>query len=259
MKLAKGTKNPFRIEDLRDRLAHSQKYSELGKTYSDELPEIKDLNSKPFWNERMYADWSTLESNSIYKDKINIISKFLSNKKGDLLDIGFMWGSVEKKIEKYPNLKISGIDISDEAVKFARSHLKGVYKVANIFDIPFKSNHFDFVLALDVLEHIRPSKVLNAYKEIKRVLKKKGTFIISIPINERLEVMLNKGINPVGHLRTYTPDLIKAELKLAGFKVLRTDKRYAFKKHYAIKSALIKTLPDNFRQPNLLIIFAKKI
>ena len=114
--------NPFRLEELRDHLARNNKYYELKETYSSKYPELKDLNKKSFWNRHMIADRKILEGNSVYKDKINNISNFLKTKKGKLLDIGFMWGNLEKKIDKISKLKITGIDISDEAVKYAKTH-----------------------------------------------------------------------------------------------------------------------------------------
>lgn len=251
--------NPFRIEELRDRFARSRKYSEFRETYSDKYSEIKDLNKKLFWNEHMTSDGESLESNGVYKDKINTISNFLKTKKGKLLDIGFMWGNLEKKIEKFSNLKITGIDISDQAVKYAKLHFPGEYKVANIYKIPFKNDVFNFVIALDVLEHLRPSKVFKAYREMNRVLKRGGYIIVSVPTNEGLEEMVKNGKNPIGHLRTYTSKILMAELKLAGFKTLSVKRLHAFRSFYSLKKIIMKLLPSNFRKPNQLIIFARKI
>lgn len=251
--------NPFRVEELRDYLARRRKYTEFRETYSDKYPELKDLNKKLFWNKHMISDGESLESNNMYKDKINIISTFLSNKKGKLLDVGFMWGNLEKKIEKFSNLNINGIDISDKAVSYAKSNLRGEYKVANIYDIPFKNSVFNFVTVLDVLEHLRPSKIFDAYREINRVLKMGGYIIVSVPINEGLEEMVKNGKNPIGHLRTYTYNLLKSELKLAGFKTLRVYRLYAFRSLYLLKKIVIKFLPLSFRRSNQLIIFARKI
>lgn len=259
MNLRAKYQNPFLIEELRNHLARNNKYIELKETYSSKYPGLKDLNKKSFWNRHLITDKKVLESNSVYKDKINIISKFLSNKKGKLLDIGFMWGNLEKKIEKFSNLKITGIDISDQAVKYAKLHFQGEYKVANIYDIPFKRGVFNFVIALDVLEHLRPSKVFKAYSEMNRVLKRGGYIIVSVPTNEGLEEMVKNGKNPIGHLRTYTSNILKAELKLAGFKTLRVNRLYAFRSFYLLKKIVMKFLPLNFRKPNQLIIFAKKI
>ncbi|MFA5300779.1 MAG: class I SAM-dependent methyltransferase, partial [Lutibacter sp.] len=227
--------NPFRAEELRHRLAHNGDLSALKRTYTKNFAEIKDLNKKKFWNKRIVIDRPGLKHNPIYQDKMDIISRHLRTQKGKILDIGFGWGVLENKIADNKNIQVSGIDISTEAVRYAKANLKGKFKTSNIFDIPFEKNEFDIVVALDILEHIKPSKIFSAYKEIHRVLKKGGTFFVSIPINEGLEEMVKKGSNPVSHLRIYTPDIIQAELKLSGFEIVKTEFRFAFRKLYKLK------------------------
>lgn len=258
MKLNRNTLTSFRIEELRQELVQKGDFSGFKKTYLGKFPEIKDLNKKQFWNTRMLTDRSLLKSNHIYQDKIRIVCRYLQTKKGKLLDIGFGWGILEKKIENYSNLDVSGIDISTEAVNYANKNLKGQFITASIFKIPFKNNEFDVIVALDIIEHIRPTMVFNAYKEILRVLKKDGIFIVTMPINEGLEEMVMKGSNPVSHLRAYTPDVIKTELDLSGFIVLKTEFRYAFKKFYKLKNLIMKFGFTNLRHPNLMIISSIK-
>lgn len=53
--------------------------------------------------------------------------------------------------------------------------------VSDIVDMPIESGSFDSVLCIEVFEHIpRP---LDALKEIKRVLKKRGTLILTAPFS----------------------------------------------------------------------------
>lgn len=259
MKLSELNKNPFRVEELRDQLAHEQKYAALRETYFSKFSELKDSNSKSFWNNKIISESTILETSGIYQDKLKIVSKYLSNKKGKLLDIGFGWGNLEKKIQNFPGLNIAGMDISEEAVKSAKASLNGEFKVGSILKIPFEGNEFDFVVILDVIEHIPPHKVFNAYKEASRVLKKGGFLVISVPVNESLEETVKNGQNPGGHLRVYTEELLKAELKIAGFKVSQIIYRTAFFKFYKLKTILMKFLPFGFRVPNQMIMFAKKI
>lgn len=250
--------NPFRAEELRQNLAHKGSLSELRKTYTNGFAEIKDLNKNHFWNKRIVIDRPGLKHNPIYQDKVAIVSRYLRNQKGKLLDVGFGWGVLEKKVKNYSGLEVFGIDISTEAVRYAKVNLKGEFKTANIFTIPFGDKEFDIVVALDILEHIRPSKVFSAYSEIGRVIKKGGTFIITIPMNEGLENMVKRGSNPVSHLRVYTPDLIQAELKLAGYNVVKTEYRFAFRKHYKLKNFAMKFDFLNYWKPNMMVIVAKK-
>lgn len=251
--------NPFRIEELRHGLAQKGDLSALRKTYTKDFAEVEDQNKKHFWNKIIVIDRPGLKHNPIYQDKMDTIAGYLSNKKGNLLDVGFGWGVLEKKIANFVDINVSGIDISTEAVRYAKANLRGSFKTGNIFDVPFEKNEFDIVVALDVLEHIRPSKVFSAYKEIYRVLKQNGIFIVTIPINEGLEKMVKRGSNPVSHIRVYTSDVIKAELKLADFKVIKTEFRFAFRKLYKLKNFSMKFDFLHLKQPNLMIITARKL
>ncbi len=84
-------------------------------------------------------------------------------------------------------------------------------------------------------------------------MKKNGFFIISIPTNEGLEKMKN---NPSGHVRIYTENLIRAELKIEGFRILKLKTLYAFKNFYSFKKVSSKFLKNRWR-PNNIVILAK--
>ncbi|KKP46786.1 MAG: Methylase involved in ubiquinone/menaquinone biosynthesis [Candidatus Woesebacteria bacterium GW2011_GWA1_33_30] len=246
----------FDEERFRDKLAKKKKYSEFRKSYINPN-NIIDKNTKNFWNSFTTIYKETLLNSSVYLDKINRIVRFLVNKTGNILDIGFGIGEIEKRLQT-SKLKIHGIDISSVAVKNAKKELKGTYKIGSIFKIPYTTKSMDFVLALDVLEHIPVNKTFNVYKGISRILKTKGMLIISVPINENLEELYIENNNPNNHLRVYTPDIIKTELILNGFKIVKTNYLYAFGKFYFLKSVFINFFKLNIRKPNLMIIFCQK-
>jgi len=251
--------NSFEMEQLRDKLARNNKYKLLYKTYNDIYSEIKDLNNQDFWDKKLESDKNEMNKSSIFIDKIDKVINFLKKKEGKMLNIGFGNGLLERKLGKSnEDLELFGIDISRYAVKKMNKRLTGEYKLGNIIKIPFKSSAFDYIIALDVLEHIRPSKTLKALSEVNRVLKKGGVLIVSVPLNEDLENMLKKGENPNEHLRVYTIPVVIAELKFSKFKPFKEYFLYAFKSFYKLKTFVIRLLPIELRKPNLLILFAKK-
>ncbi len=247
----------FEAERLRHRLAVSGDLREFKKTYEFK-EELKNLNSASFWNMKTKKDQKDLIKSPIYKDKIRIISNFLKMKSGKLLDIGFGLGYLEKRLTKYLRLSLFGIDISELAVNGAQKTLRGEYGVAGIFKVPYKSSFFDIVLILDVIEHIQTNKTLKAYGEIVRVMKKNGILVVSIPLNEGLEEMIKRGKNPNSHMRNYTPAILKGELKLFGFKIVKEYYLYAFQNNYWLKSFFLRLLPFETKKPNLMIVFARK-
>jgi len=97
----------------------------------------------------------------------------------------------------------------------------------DIMNMNFKDNSFDYILCNHVLEHVSDDK--KAMKEIYRVLKKDGTAIITIPINEKLETTYEdsnitspqereKHFGQWDHVRWHGMD-VKKTLETIGFKV----------------------------------------
>jgi SAM-dependent methyltransferase len=109
--------------------------------------------------------------------------------KGDekVLDAGCGDGFYLKLlISLYPNLDLYGIDIDGKALKIAESNLEDFLndKKIKIFErsidnTEFKDSFFDAVFATEVLEHV-PND-LEAVSEVKRILKKDGKFVFTVP------------------------------------------------------------------------------
>jgi len=54
-------------------------------------------------------------------------------------------------------------------------------RVASILDLPFPDMSFDSVTALEVIEHLHRNEQRQAVNELKRVLKRGGRLVVSIP------------------------------------------------------------------------------
>lgn len=243
----------LKIEMMRDILAKKGKYKDLKKLYlQDIIP--KNSNNRSFWNKKIKKERLSIKKSPIYIDKINQVSKYVNKLSGNLLDVGVGYGDVEKQLITRTNLHLYGIDLSDHAIKWVTNKYKGIYQVGNILNLPFEFEFFDIVVCLDVLEHIEPTQIFKAYKNIFNVLRRGGIFIVSVPLNEDL----HENNNPNGHLRIYTQNILKAELRMAGFDVLETKLLYAFKNYYLLKSFTMKYLPIFNKKPNLCIVFARK-
>lgn len=251
-------KNLFRLEEYRNTLALNGAYYQFKETYSEKIKPLPNINTDKFWSNKTAIEKENLIKSSIYKDKIKIASSFASNISGKFLDIGFGNAEVEKILQKYKFIDIYGIDISSRSVNEAKKTLKGTYVKAGILRIPFSNQYFELVLALDVFEHLPQEKTFKAFNEVYRVLKKNGLLVVSVPVNEDLEEMLKNQINPNGHLRNYTPAIIKAELLVAGFEILNTHYLYAFKNLYHFKKLLSWIWPFKSWSPNLILIRARK-
>lgn len=253
--------NPFRIEDLRRILATRKNYASFKSTYEKGFIELKNLNNQKFWDNKFKSE-SLLESqDEMTKDKISIVASLLPLKnKIKMLDLGCGKGYLEEFLqesmgEEFKNIELYCLDISKQSIDELKKKYYGNFTVSDIdfIDKIYKKNYFDAIVALEVLEHIPPSKILSILGKINTILKRSGTFIATIPTNEHLE---KKRDNPSSHLRDYSVEIIKAELLISGFEVKKTKLLTAFKQHYKFKTILNKFI--NRWEPNNIIISTTK-
>jgi ubiquinone/menaquinone biosynthesis C-methylase UbiE len=102
------------------------------------------------------------------------------NPKFQLLEIGSGAGAVSIYLAEKHKVKITGTDIDSEQINIAKEKSKKIKNVtfleADAVNLPFKNQHFDVILSINVLHHI--SNWMGALKEITRVLKKDGYLIL---------------------------------------------------------------------------------
>ena len=100
-----------------------------------------------------------------------------------VLDLGCGRGRIIRRLaELYPNSHFTGIDLSDEAIDFARSEAAGLgnveYRVQDLsdFDERAEPESFDFVTTFDAVHD--QAKPLNLLKGIYRALKPDGVYLM---------------------------------------------------------------------------------
>ncbi len=244
------------LEARRDKTAQENNLGAFISLYKKNLASIPNLNKKIFWNDLLTKNESLIIKSPIFVDKIKIVSEFLLRKKGKIIDIGFGYGYLEDLLRsKESLLTIFGIDVSTEAVNRSKRKFNGITKAGLVTNIPFKDRMFEGAVALDVLEHVSPSQLFRSLKEISRILKSNGFLVVSVPLNEGLKEMIIKGVNPNGHVRAYTPNILNTELKIAGFNCEGIRFLYAYHNLYEFKSFFARIISKN---PNLLIGIYRK-
>lgn len=246
------------LESQRHVLASKGKYRELKKTYSRGNPEIKDYNNPDLWNElnKSFID------NPMSHDRSSIVAKKIPKQRNvKVLNVGIGSGNLEKALfcnRKLSDINWYGIDISkDSILKMKMKFPYAKFEIGDIRIIQLKSNSLDYVIALEVLEHIPPHSTFKVLSSINNILKTKGIFIASVPLNEGLDKMIKAGNNPNAHVRIYTKDILNAELIISGFQVISNEYLYAFNSNYKLKKILSRFLRK--WHPNNLITTATKI
>lgn len=71
------------------------------------------------------------------------------------------------------------VDIEEIMLGYANDEVE--MHVGDLHELKFKDNYFDVVFSSNTLEHLRVEEILCALKEINRILKEDGIFIVLSP------------------------------------------------------------------------------
>src|SRR5579859_2318497 len=158
--------------------------------------------------------------------------------KKTFLDIATGSGYVAIEMAKLGCKKVIAIDLSPEAIKNLETYKKQ-FKLTNLElieskaeTIPLATESVDYIVANAILEHIPNEQ--KAITEWKRVLKKKGKMLITVPLHFRYIWPFLIPVNiwhdkRIGHLRRY--DVIDLQHKF-----------YLPLRHYFYTGHLIKVI-----------------
>ena len=130
----------------------------------------------------------------------------------NILDVGCGTGANLKMLAAYGQAE--GVDISPQAVDFCRDRGLNSVKLGAIEQLPYESNSFDLVTALDVVEHLDDD--VAGLREMRRVLRRDGRLLLFVPAFMFLWGVQDDVSN---HRRRYTvPRLLRA-VEAAGFSI----------------------------------------
>jgi ubiquinone/menaquinone biosynthesis C-methylase UbiE len=168
--------------------------------------------------------------------KMRFLMELLQKRKrpsATLLEVGCGTGRILSTIhERDPRLKLSGVDISKTQISIARRECKGIaFLLATAERLPFRDNSFDYVIFMDVIEHVEnPDTML---REIHRVLKPGGYLYGGSPAEGHGIYWLSKKIfgrhfkeEVIGHIQQYTVADLHRRVRKAGLRIQYTKYSY---------------------------------
>ena len=162
----------------------------------------------------------------------------------NVLEIGSGAGHALKHIRtsKYFPLDVS----THNLIKIKSKNDKNVFPASgDIFHLPFPSNTFDNIILSEVLEHLDDPPA--ALKEIFRVLKKGGRFLVSVPykqvITYQICIHCNKPTPTLAHLHSFDKEKLSNLVKDAGFKIVKSYKFLNKAPHRLHVYRMLKFLP----------------
>jgi 2-polyprenyl-3-methyl-5-hydroxy-6-metoxy-1,4-benzoquinol methylase len=133
------------------------------------------------------------------------------------LDIGCGHGAVLRQFSRRTAWAVDGCDLNREALRRASEHNEGKVLYYNIHDRrPEMRERYDFVLMLDVIEHIGDTTRFIA--SAAHHLRPGGYAFVNVPA---LQGLYSKYDVVTGHLRRYDKSLLREHLNEGGLEVRR--------------------------------------
>ncbi|MDP2632338.1 MAG: glycosyltransferase [Candidatus Curtissbacteria bacterium] len=160
----------------------------------------------------------------VLKDFYDLLKKSTKVGSWHVLEFGVGHGWNLPQMTKYFG-KITGVDIAPSAIMESKEYgfQNTSLKILKGETLPFKNNSFDLIVATEVLEHV--ADLEKTVSELKRVVKKGGYILVSVPVylnlrgisKKVMESMLGVGTweparsHPGGFERFLTPGKILAQ------------------------------------------------
>jgi len=147
----------------------------------------------------------------------SIVRRLLHHYLGDktplrILDVGCGTGGMLPLLGAFGG--VTGVDHSDEAIKFCQRRGSGAVKLGDAESLPFAPESFDLVTMFDLLEHVEDDP--QALKETFRVLKRDGYLLLTVPAYPFLWSGHDEAL---GHWRRYRVRDLRLKIYEAGFEI----------------------------------------
>lgn len=170
---------------------------------------IKDFYNK-MWEKEESLEGQKVEAICRYNTILATIRRIKNNRKLKILDFGCGNGDLTNLLSKYG--QITGIDLSDEAIKIAKKKYPHInFICSSVFDMT-KQNKYDLIVSSEVIEHLTREEQGEYIQLIYNNLVDNGYLLITTPNKEVANALEIKGDQPIENWLTIneTDELISA-------------------------------------------------
>jgi 2-polyprenyl-3-methyl-5-hydroxy-6-metoxy-1,4-benzoquinol methylase len=173
-----------------------------------------------------------IKTDPVYSLRKKCLLNFLQKnniRTGKILDLGCDTGDTTNSLSKL-GFDVTAVDLDEKRVEELSKVQENVKILQQDLEkqFQFEDNTFDLIWAGDIIEHLMDTE--NFVKEIYRVLKPGGRFIVSTPyhgfIKNFMIILLNfdKHFNPSDeHVRFYTLKSLREQLERNNFSIIKFE------------------------------------
>jgi len=150
---------------------------------------------------------------------LDYLSDYLSKTGTPIIcDFGCSTGYMLNELDKAkPDSTLIGVDIIESGlIKLHKRNPNYLLFKFDITHIPFPNDFLDFIVCLNVLEHIEDDELV--IKEFKRILKPEGVMCLVVPYGDKLFDYYDEACM---HVRRYAKKELTKKLKNAGLQVVK--------------------------------------
>jgi SAM-dependent methyltransferase len=135
-----------------------------------------------------------------------------------ILDAGCGTGGTTAELRRFG--EVTGVDLAWEALGPARSRGLSALARGSVERLPFRDETFDAATSFEVVYHLGVANDMLALREVRRVLKRRGLFLLRVPAHDWLRGEHDRLV----HTRhRYSRDELVSKLTEAGFDVERVS------------------------------------
>jgi len=216
--------DPFAMEDARGHVGATGSLDRLTRLYDPAYAYLREGHVERLWEDTLLGDKDSIPEHTAWRNVESV--GLVPTTARRILEIGPGLGyAIPLLRERCPSAEYYAVDLSAKTIESLTSRHCGNFAVAPIEDLPWKDVKFDAILMLEVLEHIEAPRTFGALATLRERLTDTGVLIISVPLREDLRrsyflcAHCGQYLHQIGHLRSYTPELLQSELNASGLVV----------------------------------------
>jgi SAM-dependent methyltransferase len=156
---------------------------DCGMTYADHIPSQSAFDgyyrglSKYAYEHR--AGQESPEDSCRLRQVANVIRSFVPNRDTRILEVGCATGRLLGFLKQFGYNNVFGLDPAPDCAKLARDLYGVEVFTGSIFNAPVQEHSYEFVISLQVLEHIR--ELDQALTALRRLISADGLLYVDVP------------------------------------------------------------------------------